>query len=257
MEARYGLSPGAFGGTFEEYVSRVHPDDRDSVVQGVAAVRDSEGDLMSEHRVVWPDGTVHWIEARGRALHDDRRRLRRDGRCRHRHRRAQAARSLDDRRRRSCARPPGSSATCRRPSASPGSGAGAGKPQRTPSRLSAEMARMLASDADDERPASSPEALQRAAHPDDGPELTRSANEALTQWPPPVRDGVPARRERQTSARWSTGARSWSTTTRRSSSQCAGRSRTSPNSARPRPRSSLRGNVWRGNVGRWRSSRRR
>ena len=71
MEARYGLSPGAFGGTFEEFVSRVHPDDREAVVQGIAAVRDSEGDLMSEHRVVWPDGTVHWIEARGRPVHDE------------------------------------------------------------------------------------------------------------------------------------------------------------------------------------------
>ena len=26
---------------------------------------------MSEHRIVWPDGTVHWLEARGRVLHDD------------------------------------------------------------------------------------------------------------------------------------------------------------------------------------------
>jgi PAS domain S-box-containing protein len=71
MEARYGLSPGTFGGTFDEYVSRVHPDDRERVVEGVASVRDAAGDLMSEHRVVWPDGTVHWLEARGRSILDE------------------------------------------------------------------------------------------------------------------------------------------------------------------------------------------
>ena len=102
--------------------------------KGVAAVQDAAGDLMSEHRVVWPDGTVHWLEARGRPLLRRQRRLPRDGRRRHRHRRAQAARSPDVGDRHSCAPPRGSSATCRRPSASRASEAGVGKQLRTPSR---------------------------------------------------------------------------------------------------------------------------
>jgi sigma-B regulation protein RsbU (phosphoserine phosphatase) len=41
------------------------------VLEGVAAVRESGDDLMNEHRVVWPDGSVHWLEARGRPVYDD------------------------------------------------------------------------------------------------------------------------------------------------------------------------------------------
>ena len=29
LEAQYGLQPGTFGGTFEAFVERIHPDDRD------------------------------------------------------------------------------------------------------------------------------------------------------------------------------------------------------------------------------------
>ena len=28
LEAQYGLQPGTFGGTFEAFVERIHPDDR-------------------------------------------------------------------------------------------------------------------------------------------------------------------------------------------------------------------------------------
>ena len=35
LEAQYGLQPGTFGGTFEAFVERVHPDDRASVLETV------------------------------------------------------------------------------------------------------------------------------------------------------------------------------------------------------------------------------
>ena len=35
LEAHYGLQPGTFGGTFEAFVERIHPDDRASVLETV------------------------------------------------------------------------------------------------------------------------------------------------------------------------------------------------------------------------------
>ena len=71
MEARYGLAPGEFSGTFEDFVDRVHPDDREAVVARIAAARDVGEDLSFEHRIVWPDGSVHWLDARGRVQRDE------------------------------------------------------------------------------------------------------------------------------------------------------------------------------------------
>src|SRR5207237_489464 len=71
MEARYGLRTGSFGGTFDEFIERVHPDDREWVLREVALARDAGRNLAFEHRVVWPDGSEHWIEARGRPVYDD------------------------------------------------------------------------------------------------------------------------------------------------------------------------------------------
>jgi PAS domain S-box-containing protein len=68
MEARYGLAPGTFGGTFAEFMSRVHEDDRDRVLEQIEQAREGQQELMFEHRAVWPDGSVHWLEARGQPL---------------------------------------------------------------------------------------------------------------------------------------------------------------------------------------------
>ena len=177
MEARYGLSPGGFGGNFDEFVSRVHPDDREQVVQGVAAVRDAEGDLMSEHRVVWPDGTVHWLEARGRPLHDD------DGvfigmvgvGIDIDERKQLEALMLETSQLRTTA---GLVSDLQEAERIARLGSWRWDAHSNTVTLSAEMARMLAS----ERTMSGTEfaeVLQKAAHPDDAEELTRSATEAL------------------------------------------------------------------------------
>jgi PAS domain S-box-containing protein len=71
MEARYGLAAGEFGGTFDDYIARLHPDDRDRVVQQIEAAQHEQSDLTFEHRALWPDGSLHWLEARGRAVLDE------------------------------------------------------------------------------------------------------------------------------------------------------------------------------------------
>jgi PAS domain S-box-containing protein len=69
LEAIHGLSPGTFAGTFDAYLSDVHPDDLERVRTTIA---DSlwSGEHHLEYRIVWPDQSVHWVEARGRLLRD-------------------------------------------------------------------------------------------------------------------------------------------------------------------------------------------
>ena len=71
MYERFGLSPDAAVGSFDDYLQRLHPDDRDVAISAVSAAREDSGDFSFEHRTIWPDGSVHWIEGRGRCVFDE------------------------------------------------------------------------------------------------------------------------------------------------------------------------------------------
>ena len=66
LESQYGLQPGTFGGTFEAFVERVHPDDRESVIETVGKAMKAGADFSVQHRTIWPDGTVRWLSGAGR-----------------------------------------------------------------------------------------------------------------------------------------------------------------------------------------------
>ena len=68
LEAHYGLQPGTFGGTFEAFVERVHPDDRESVLETVGKAMKSGADFSVLNRSIWPDGTIRWLSGTGRVL---------------------------------------------------------------------------------------------------------------------------------------------------------------------------------------------
>jgi PAS domain S-box-containing protein len=71
LEAIHGLAPGAFRGTFEEFQTSIHPEDRDQVLEKMwESVRQRE-DYRVEYRVKRPDGGLRWIEGRGRVFTDD------------------------------------------------------------------------------------------------------------------------------------------------------------------------------------------
>lgn len=71
LQARFGLEPATRTLTFDGYLELVHPEDRELTTKTVAAARAERGDFSFEHRAVWPDGSVHWIEGRGRCMCDD------------------------------------------------------------------------------------------------------------------------------------------------------------------------------------------
>src|SRR6185295_13930434 len=71
LEAIHGLAPGTFGGTFEAYLYDIHPEDR-AYVQDTIAHSIELGEHHLEYRIVWPDGSVHWLEASGKVIRDGR-----------------------------------------------------------------------------------------------------------------------------------------------------------------------------------------
>ncbi len=71
LEAIHGMAPGTFGGTYEDWKASIHPADRAECVARVEAVMAAPGPYVLLHRCVWPDGSVHWIEGRGRVMTDD------------------------------------------------------------------------------------------------------------------------------------------------------------------------------------------
>ena len=66
LESQYGLQPGTFGGTFDAFLAGIHPDDRAHVLDAIDQAMRSGADFTTEHRAVWPDGTVRWLSGAGR-----------------------------------------------------------------------------------------------------------------------------------------------------------------------------------------------
>lgn len=56
--------------TYQEFLASLHPDDRPRIHRAVAHVLKSRQEYNEEYRVLWPDGSVHWIAARGRGFYD-------------------------------------------------------------------------------------------------------------------------------------------------------------------------------------------
>jgi PAS domain S-box-containing protein len=69
IEALYGLKPGTFGGTYGAWAKLLHPDDLPREEEVVRRAFET-GKYFTEFRVIWPDGTVHWLEARGKVFKD-------------------------------------------------------------------------------------------------------------------------------------------------------------------------------------------
>src|SRR5690242_12578455 len=69
LEALYGLDPGTFEGTYEGWLRRVHPHDRSEAERALErAVATNE--YAHDFRIVWDDGSVHWLFARAKIFQD-------------------------------------------------------------------------------------------------------------------------------------------------------------------------------------------
>ena len=71
LEVLYGLPKGSFPGTQEAFAKMVHPEDFPRVEQWIARSMLS-GSEKGEWRVIWPNGTVHWLAGRWRVFKNER-----------------------------------------------------------------------------------------------------------------------------------------------------------------------------------------
>ena len=65
----YGLTKGSETPSFSLWADSIHPDDRANAIQVVTVAADKAQELDVEYRVTYPDGSIHWILARGQPLY--------------------------------------------------------------------------------------------------------------------------------------------------------------------------------------------
>ena len=66
LQSMFGIRSETYYAQAQEFYDYVHPEDRPGVSQAVADARDKQKPYTGEFRVVWPDGTVRRVAARGR-----------------------------------------------------------------------------------------------------------------------------------------------------------------------------------------------
>jgi PAS domain S-box-containing protein len=69
-KALYGL-PADTEITYERFLERVHPEDRERVDLALRRAVEIRGEYEVEKRVIWPDGSMHWNSSRGRVFCDE------------------------------------------------------------------------------------------------------------------------------------------------------------------------------------------
>ena len=72
LEPMYGLQPGTFdGSTTAFFQNLIHPDDRTRVMALLERALKTAQQSTGEWRVVWPDGSIHWIAGRWQVFMDE------------------------------------------------------------------------------------------------------------------------------------------------------------------------------------------
>lgn len=71
LEALHGLEPGTFGGTFNDFLKHVHPDDRQRVLETLSRSIENGEPHEIEYRIVRPDNSVRWVEGKGHVIRDE------------------------------------------------------------------------------------------------------------------------------------------------------------------------------------------
>ncbi len=69
-KANFGLPPDA-PLSYQDVIAAQHPEDRERVREAMASAIVSGQDYAAEYRVYWPDGSCHWLSARGRTLYNE------------------------------------------------------------------------------------------------------------------------------------------------------------------------------------------
>ena len=66
LKTVFGIPSDSHVGPVEDFIRRLHPEDRGRVWKAVNAAKQSRQLYAEEYRILWPDGTVRWIASQGK-----------------------------------------------------------------------------------------------------------------------------------------------------------------------------------------------
>ncbi|MBW4657660.1 MAG: PAS domain-containing protein [Drouetiella hepatica Uher 2000/2452] len=66
VESLFGLAPGTFGGSYEDFLQYIHPDDRHQVLKAQQRAIREDTEYVPEYRIIRPNGTLRWVTSRGK-----------------------------------------------------------------------------------------------------------------------------------------------------------------------------------------------
>jgi PAS domain S-box-containing protein len=69
-EVIFGYQPGTLNRDYFDWERRVHPEDLEWIHQATHQARDNHEALAIQYRILWPDLTLHWVDAKGRFVYD-------------------------------------------------------------------------------------------------------------------------------------------------------------------------------------------
>jgi diguanylate cyclase (GGDEF)-like protein/PAS domain S-box-containing protein len=67
----FGIEPRATAVTTAEWREHLHPEDRERVIQAMSCSVFDGAPFRAEYRLVWSDGSEHWVSSRGEVFRDD------------------------------------------------------------------------------------------------------------------------------------------------------------------------------------------
>ncbi len=70
-ETLWDYQPGMPDRCYEDWSRRVHADDLPRVEAAIQTAKETKTDFSAEYRVIWQDGTVHWVSGFGRFYFND------------------------------------------------------------------------------------------------------------------------------------------------------------------------------------------
>ena len=71
LDCLLGFAPGGMTQSIDAFLAVVHPDDRAAVVAELETCVSHGANFDRQYRVVWPDGSVHWLDDKAKAFLDE------------------------------------------------------------------------------------------------------------------------------------------------------------------------------------------
>ncbi|MEG4319289.1 MULTISPECIES: response regulator [unclassified Microcoleus] len=71
LEELFGLAPGEFDGSYDRFVERLHPEDRDRVLKAIDVAIGTGANYNIEFRVVYPNGKIRWALSLGKVFYNE------------------------------------------------------------------------------------------------------------------------------------------------------------------------------------------